>query len=239
MAAELKQEFIWRHFQGDGAAIFAPAIPRLRFLSRYARKTTPHSPVRILNIGVGNGWLERECKTFGWDVYSLDPDSAAAKSVSSQDIRPTTGTAELLPFKDSCFDIVFCSEVLEHLDDKQIGPATQEIARVLKAGGLMVGTVPFREDLNENMVVCPCCGEYFHRWGHHQSFDKPAMRQLLETAGLRVTRLTTTAFRDYAAANTFLVVKFLLRWPLAKAGLSIVYSNIFFAAIKPTNVTCH
>ena len=47
-------------------------------------------------------------------------------------------------------------------------------------GGLFCGTVPARERLDENVVVCPCCRSKFHRWGHLQSFDCARIRTLLE-----------------------------------------------------------
>ncbi len=48
--------------------------------------------------------------------------------------------AQLLPFADQCFDLVLCSEVLEHLDQPQC--AVDEFARVLRPGGKLVVTVP-------------------------------------------------------------------------------------------------
>jgi SAM-dependent methyltransferase len=45
-----------------------------------------------------------------------------------------------LPFKDACFDLVICSEVLEHIDNYL--PAIDEIIRVLKPGSNLVVSVP-------------------------------------------------------------------------------------------------
>lgn len=47
-----------------------------------------------------------------------------------------------LPFKDRCFDLVVCSEVLEHIPDH--GKALQESIRVLKPGHDLVVSVPRR-----------------------------------------------------------------------------------------------
>jgi len=229
----LNQNLIWRHYQSDGAEIFDDAVPRLRYLSRLARKALPSGTPNVLNIGIGNGWLERQCAGFGWNVFTLDPDSVAARTVSTAGIHATVGTIEQLPFGNECFDAVFCSEVIEHLTDGQSDQAMREIARVLKAGGLLIGTVPYREDLRENQVICPHCGELFHRWGHQQTFDRAAIRRILETGGLTVGRLFVCAFRDYAQASTANLVKFLIRWPLARAGSTLVYANIVFTARKP------
>ena len=46
-----------------------------------------------------------------------------------------------LPFLDESFDVVVCTEVLEHVEELNI--TIQELRRVLKKGGLMFITMPF------------------------------------------------------------------------------------------------
>jgi SAM-dependent methyltransferase len=48
--------------------------------------------------------------------------------------------AQPLPYEDECFDLVTCSEVLEHVENYRA--VLREIKRVLKPGGLMVVTTP-------------------------------------------------------------------------------------------------
>jgi SAM-dependent methyltransferase len=55
----------------------------------------------------------------------------------------------------------------------------KEIRRVLVPGGVLIGTVPYHENLAESEVLCPRCNEKFHRWGHQQSFDESGMRSVL------------------------------------------------------------
>jgi SAM-dependent methyltransferase len=134
-----------------------------------------HSPA-ALNIGAGAGLLEELLIRQGWSVRSLDPSENAIKRLREKGIGGTVGRIEALPYEDGFFDVVFCSEVLEHLSDSELDRAMREIIRVLKPGGYLLGTVPYKENLKENEVICPECGKTFHRWGHHQQFDHEKLR---------------------------------------------------------------
>ncbi|MDL2269789.1 class I SAM-dependent methyltransferase [Desulfosarcina sp. OttesenSCG-928-A07] len=52
----------------------------------------------------------------------------------------TTADATALPFPDACFDLVICSEMLEHVPDDHA--AVTEMIRVLKPGKHVVASVP-------------------------------------------------------------------------------------------------
>jgi SAM-dependent methyltransferase len=49
--------------------------------------------------------------------------------------------AQYIPFGDGCFDVVFCSELLEHVPNPQV--VLQEAHRVLRCGGMLLMTAPF------------------------------------------------------------------------------------------------
>jgi SAM-dependent methyltransferase len=53
-----------------------------------------------------------------------------------------------LPFRDGAFDIVLCTEVLEHVPDP--GKVLREIFRVLKHDGSLIMTTPFLVPLHED-----------------------------------------------------------------------------------------
>jgi hypothetical protein len=42
---------------------------------------------------------------------------------------------------------------------------------MLKSGGILVATLPWKENLDNNMAICPKCHHKFHRIGHFHSFD--------------------------------------------------------------------
>ena len=58
---------------------------------------------------------------------------------------------ERLPFDDNSFDVVIMGEVLEHLPYMNI--SLSEVSRILKVGGLFVGSVPLAYHLKDRYRV--------------------------------------------------------------------------------------
>jgi SAM-dependent methyltransferase len=66
---------------------------------------------------------------------------------SSRNLVDVICPATDLKFESNQFDTVFCTQVLEHVDDHR--KAIEEICRVLKPGGNFVFSVPFSWELHE------------------------------------------------------------------------------------------
>jgi ubiquinone/menaquinone biosynthesis C-methylase UbiE len=86
-----------------------------------------------------------------------------------------------LPFKDDCFDLVICSEVLEHITQYQI--ALKEIVRVLKSGCDLVVSVP----RGWPEQICWALSREYHitRGGHVRIFKQSDLITDLENSGLK------------------------------------------------------
>ncbi len=175
----MDQTEIWRYFQNDaeiGNTAFN-ARPRYEFI---ARRIAPG--LHVLNIGVGRGGLEAILAKKGVVVNALDPDAQAINRIAQEyglKDRAKVGFSQAIPFADGQFDVVTMLEVLEHLTDEVLNATLGEVKRVLKAGGCFIGTTPADENLMANRVVCPHCGQLFHRWGHLQSFSDERLGTLL------------------------------------------------------------
>jgi len=89
--------------------------------------------MRILNVGSG-GEVQSQLDALGLDVTSMDIDSARKPDVvmDLEDMNAIDGAS---------FDLVLLVEVLEHLKNPQRGVA--EIRRVLRPGGIVIGSTPF------------------------------------------------------------------------------------------------
>ncbi len=224
----MSQEKTWQYFQGGGIQNFDEAVPRLEYLYKRARKYNRGRQLQALNIGVGNGCLERRCQGVGWTVSALAPDEDAIGNLVKDGIDGHVGQIENMPFETNTFDVVFCSEVLEHLSDNQLAAGLTEIKRLLKLDGILIGTVPYRENLNESLVICPDCGKKFHRWGHQQSFDKECLAKTFIQAGMIPLSIQTYAFPVYSKSLPLNRLRQSVRWVLGRLGSGHVYTNLLF-----------
>ena len=88
---------------------------------------------KALDVGCRDGYWSEELKRKGYEVVScdLDPRCPCALVVDAN---------ARLPFSDNEFDLLWCSEVIEHLLDPAF--TIQEFKRVLKPGGKLVMTTP-------------------------------------------------------------------------------------------------
>jgi SAM-dependent methyltransferase len=98
----------------------------------------------MLDLGCGSRIFEEFCrKTTGFRYVGIDYDGPNPDILAD---------AHALPFKSKSFDFVLSIAVLEHLAFPDVAMA--EVYRVLKPGGIFIGTVAFLETFHMN--------SYFH-----------------------------------------------------------------------------
>jgi len=226
MVDQKQRDKIWSYFQNHAKASFDLSYARLRY---FAERCSAGS--RVLNIGVGSGGLERLLEERGVVVYALDPSLETIKQLQAElglGDRAQLGYSEVIPFDDEFFDKVIMTEVLEHLPDDSLHATLDEVRRVLRPGGVFVGTVPYREKLQDNVVFCPCCEQQFHRWGHQQSFDAVSLGSLFKSHGLQIDKLYPRSFPDFRRPGFRLFLKAVFRYALGRMGEPLVGPNLYF-----------
>jgi len=228
---ENKQEKIWQHFQSVAPESFEEAKPRMDFLVKQLSIKKGQPLPSVLNIGIGDGYFEKKLQQRDWDIHTLDPNEAVIQEMIALGIKGHQGYIEKMPFEDERFDFVVASEVMEHLTDEQRHQGLCEIKRVLKKGGLFLGTVPYSENLKASQVVCPSCGELFHRWGHQKSFDLNFLSEDLSQY-FKVLEKRKTAFVSFKGRSLSGKIKTLLKLILAKCGEMIATPIIYFCVEK-------
>ncbi len=151
---------------------------------------------RILDMGCGSGRhacaaarLE-EVHVVGLDVNEDDVREARNRLFYEQDLGVQGNGAWAvmvadilcLPFESGAFDVVICSEVLEHIP--RHGVAIDEILRVLRPGGHLVVSVPRR--LPERICWALSDDYYQANGGHVRIYRKKTLAALLKKAGTRL-----------------------------------------------------
>jgi SAM-dependent methyltransferase len=159
---------------------------------------------RLLDIGCGAGTLLVAARKKGWNAQGLDVSSGAAKHVRDLGFEVHEGELKDAAFPSEHFDVVTAAELLEHLIDPQL--LLQEVARILRPGGLFWTTTPHARGLSGRMLGL----KWRCVWPpeHLQLFSVRGVKKLLHDAGFRQLRIETTGgnpieiFHAMGAAKT-------------------------------------
>ncbi len=142
----------------------------------------------VLEIGPGKGSLVR--RVARQDVAAVDISVAYLMPLQEMGVFTLVANAEKLPFRNE-FDVVFASEVLEHVLCPE--RVLWSMQRALKSNGIAVVRVPLNEDITQ---YSPQAG-YKYDFLHLRSFTKPMLVRMVEDCGLKVRRCHYDGFQGY------------------------------------------
>jgi 2-polyprenyl-3-methyl-5-hydroxy-6-metoxy-1,4-benzoquinol methylase len=193
----------------------------------YVQRVCDLRDKRIVDFGCGAGFLfEHVARRLGPShtrYIGVDFSEAAIDTLRKR-LEGAPGFvdalhARVLPvdMPSSQADVVFCVEVVEHLDDDQLTDALREVSRLLVRSGVVVVTTPNQEDLTDNTVVCPECGCVFHRWQHVRSWSASSLTRRMEAAGFITSRVAETRLASWSGRMLYRLRAFVRRvsidWP--------------------------
>ena len=119
---------------------------RVSFAEKYLTRTDI-----VLDVGCGEGYaadiLKKQCKKVIGIDYSQEAAEEAKRRYSLECYHMACTN---LQFPSESFDKVICFEVLEHLTILQGKKTVSEINRVLRKGGLLIGSTPLRTTCKSN-----------------------------------------------------------------------------------------
>lgn len=144
--------------------------PRLRAILQHV----PAAARTVLDAGCGDGRLGNRL------AGRLEVSGCDLAAGGLEHCRFPTVQASLteLPYDDGQFDVVICSEVLEHIPGPDYARACGELQRV--ARGHLLICVPDRECLEYSRRRCDTCGTVFHDSWHVRSLDEQRIAAAFE-----------------------------------------------------------
>ena len=109
---------------------------------------------RVLEIGAGTGQQAQEIRRRGFDIEAIEiPDS----NYNQDRLFPITDyDGRHIPFPDASFDVVFSSNVLEHV--RALPVLHAEIQRVMRPGAICVHVLPTHAWRFWTMLAAFPCG---------------------------------------------------------------------------------
>jgi SAM-dependent methyltransferase len=188
--------------------VLAPLARQLR--AEAERHCAGRGDLRILDVGCGE-------KPY-FPIFAEWAESYRGFDVEPGPTVDDVGVAERLPYGNAEFDVVLCTQVLEHADDP--AAVVSELSRVLRPGGLALvsthGAFVFHPT--------PPPDRDYWRWTH------AGLERLLRGAG-EWRQLTVHANGEFVSCVAYLLCR-LLGWPLGAAPHAV--RGLVYAAINRT-----
>jgi SAM-dependent methyltransferase len=143
---------------------------------------------RLLDIGCGAGGLLVAARKNGWNAQGLDVAEQATEHVRKLGFEVFHGELQQAAFPSQHFDVITAAEILEHLSEPRL--LVQEVARLLRPGGLFWTTTPHARGLSARVLGL----KWRCIWPpeHLQLFSVAGMQALLREVGFRQIRFQTT-----------------------------------------------
>jgi len=183
---------------------------------------------RFLDIGCGNGDTLEIAREMGAEAYGIELNPKSVKICCDKGLNVHCGTLENTRYPDDYFDIIWMSQVIEHLSSPK--HSLKEIKRILKPSGKLYIFCP-----NAESYLSKTFGKYWHGWHipfHFYAFTKETMKTLTIKCGFKIEKI------NYTTPDSWFNVSFKSmlygekdKKPLER--LKVVDSLPFRAAISP------
>jgi len=171
---------------------FEPRFPTRYFSYHFGAKIVSYSwsyllkRSKVLDYGCGGGHLIEALLARGLQYGGIDNSPELVLSVKERfadhpgflGAWPSVGDAS-----PGQWPAIICSEVVEHLSNKELDTVTDTLHKALEPGGVLLVTTPNQERLSNSMVACPTCKHSSHRWQHLRSWSAAKLTSFLESRG--------------------------------------------------------
>ena len=199
LAANVNREPVWRH------------------ICAYLERWIP-SDSDVLELGAG--WCDFANLVRARSVTAVDLEAVVLTAAAGHVRAVVADATDLRELEDCSFDVVFASNLLEHLERALSDRLLAEAVRVLRPGGRLILLQP-------NFRLQP--GRYFDDYTHVAIFTDQSLRDYLAAAGWHVEhvapRLLPLSMRSRGSSLSFLVPWYLRSPVKPMAGQMLVVAR--------------
>jgi len=199
LAQDPNREKVWQHL----CAWFARYVPE---------------GADVLELGAG--WCDFSNHVRAGSVVAMDLDATVEKAAAPHVTAIVGDSTRLDRFADDSFDVVFASNLLEHLHREQSDALLAGARRVLRPGGRLILMQP-------NFRLNP--GRYFDDFTHVAVFTDQSLQDYLVASGFTVERayprFMPLTLKSQGSRLTFLVPHYLRSPVKPLAGQMLVVAN--------------
>lgn len=198
-----------------------------RRVKEYIISKVPKDVSSILDVGCGSGWvaehyIKKLIKVHSLDISITNP-SKAMQHYPGQKHFGVVADSFRLPFVDNSFDCVIASEIIEHV----VNPVEfiKEVFRVVKKGGRLIITTPYKEKLI--YYLCVHCNKKTPVHAHLHSFDEKMLEGYYKGDDLENFKYETFGNKLLIFLRTYVVLKFLpfWLWKIKDRIANLIYNN--------------
>lgn len=213
---KLKNNFLTR----IAFRIFGMPHLGVRLRARKIIKNIPPKTKEMLDAGCGSGIYSFSLSNKFQHIEAIDIEN---KKISyAKKINPFSNISfkqrdlTNLKYKNNKFDLVICSDVLEHTkEDKK---AFSEIARVLKKGGTLLLTLPYNSKKNKKV---------YKRYGHERAgYTEKGIKKLCAK-----NNLTLIKSEGYSFSTADKLSEFSYRIAKSKALLTLLFYPLYLISL--------
>jgi SAM-dependent methyltransferase len=188
-----------------------------RYLCAYLARWIPKD-ADVLELGAG--WCDFSNNVECASVTAVDLDATVQRAAAAHVTALVGDCTDLVGINDLSVDVVFASNLLEHLERPQANLLVAEAARVLRPNGRLILLQP-------NFRLAP--GRYFDDYTHVAIFTDQSLQDYLKSRGWSIEaaypRFLPLTMKSKASRLTFLVPWY-LRSPIKPfAGQMLVVAN--------------
>jgi len=148
---------------------------------------------RLLDVGCGAGSMLEAGLKNNWQAEGVEVSKSGVDYLHSKGFKFFFGTLQEAKFPDNHFDVITAVEILEHIPAPQ--GLLEEIARILRSGGLFFATTPHSKGISARLLGT--------RWStiappeHIHLFSTKGLKLLLEKSGFKQVKISTQGVNPF------------------------------------------